>query len=163
MRFGLDVREVKGRKVISHGGGIEGFNTFLAYYPEDQLTVVVLANLNSGAPQAMAGKLGQIAHGEAIVLPSERKEATVSKDILRHYVGTHQLAPDFSLAVTLEGGQLMTQATGQGKIPVFAESETKFFPKVVDAEIEFVKNGKGEVTDLILHQGGRDMKGPRRP
>jgi len=33
---------VDGRKVVDHGGGIEGFNTMLAYYPESKLTVVVL-------------------------------------------------------------------------------------------------------------------------
>ncbi len=64
--------------------------------------------------------------------------------------------------MTVEGGQLMTQATGQPKFPVFAESETKFFLKVVDAQLEFVKNDKGEVTHVILHQGGRDAKAPKK-
>jgi hypothetical protein len=64
--------------------------------------------------------------------------------------------------MTLEGGQLMTQATGQQKFPLFAESETKFFLKVVDAEVEFVKNDKGEVTGLVLHQGGQDIKATKK-
>jgi hypothetical protein len=64
--------------------------------------------------------------------------------------------------MTLEGGQLMTQATGQPKFPLFAESETKFFLKVVDAEVEFVKNDKGEVTGLVLHQGGQDIKATKK-
>ena len=49
--------------------------------------------------------------------------------------------------------------SGQGKIPLFAESETMFFPKVVNAEIEFGADDKGRY--LILHQNGRDMKAPR--
>jgi hypothetical protein len=28
--------------------------------------------------------------------------------------------------------------------------------------VEFVKNDKGEVTHLILHQGGRDQKGIKK-
>jgi hypothetical protein len=48
------------------------------------------------------------------------------------------------------------------KVPIFAESETMFFPKVVDAEIEFFKNEKGQVTHLVLHQGGRDTKALRK-
>jgi hypothetical protein len=66
------------------------------------------------------------------------------------------------LVMTLEGGQLMTQATGQPKFPLFAESETKFFLKVVDAEVDFVTNDKGEVTGLVLHQGGQDIKGTKK-
>jgi CubicO group peptidase (beta-lactamase class C family) len=160
--FGLAVHTANGHKVIEHGGGIEGFNTSLAYYPEDKLTVVVLANLNGQAPEAIAGKLAAMAHGENVVLPSERKEITVSPAILEKYVGTYELMPNFDLVMTLEGGQFMTQATGQPKFPLFAESETKFFLKVVDAEVEFFKNDKGEVTHLILHQGGHDVKGTKK-
>jgi len=160
--FGLAVHTANGRKVIEHGGGIEGFNTMLAYYPDDKLTVVVLANLSGRAPDDIAGKLAAAAHGENVVLPSERKEITVAPAILEKYVGTYELMPNFDLVMTLEGGQLMTQATGQSKFPLFAESETKFFLKVVDAEVEFFMNEKGVVTHLILHQGGHDGKAIRK-
>ncbi len=60
--------------------------------------------------------------------------------------------------MSLEGEQLMTQATGQPKFPLFAESDSKFFLKVVDAQVEFVRNEKGEVTEMVLHQGGRPSK-----
>jgi hypothetical protein len=63
-----------------------------------------------------------------------------------------------AIPVTLENGHLISQATNQPKFPIFAESPTEFFPKAVDAQIEFVKNEKREVNALILHQGGRDIK-----
>ena len=107
--FGLGVHTSNGHKLIDHGGGIEGFNTLLAYYPEDKLTVVVLANLNGQAPEAIANKLAGVAHGENVVLPSERKEITVPPAILEKYVGTYQLMPNFDIVMTLEGGQLMTR------------------------------------------------------
>jgi hypothetical protein len=66
------------------------------------------------------------------------------------------------LVVTLENGQLMAQPTDQPKAPIFAESETKFFLKVVDAQIEFFKNENGEVTHLVLHQGGMDTTGVKK-
>ena len=158
---GLSVRTVSGHKVIDHGGGIEGFNTFLAYYPEDKLTVVAPANMNGDAPDGIVTRLAAVAHGEKVELPTERKEITVAPKILEQYVGTYELAPQIHMMITLEGGQLITQVSGQGKVPLFAISETKFFPRVVDAEIEFGKDDKGAVTYLVLHQGGRDMKAPR--
>ena len=42
--FGLGVGELEGHRKISHGGGINGFVTALARYPEDELSVVVLTN-----------------------------------------------------------------------------------------------------------------------
>lgn len=160
--FGLGVRTVNGRKVIDHGGGIEGFNTHLAYYPEDKVTVAVLGNLNGSAPGDMAGKLGAVAHGDKIQLPTERKEITVSPKVLADYVGTYELSLTFGIVMTLEDGRLMTQATRQPKFPLFAESDTKFFLKVVDAQVEFFRDEKGAVTHMVLHQGGRDAKGLRK-
>ena len=55
----------------------------------------------------------------------------------------------------------MAQLSGQGKAPVFASSETSFFYKVVDAEIEFAKDQRDTINSLILRQNGRDMKAPR--
>ena len=160
--FGVAVSTTNGHKLIEHGGGIEGFNTHLAYYPDDKLIVVVLGNLSGDAPGGIAHKLAAVAHGETVVLASERKEITVAPAILANYVGTYELSPAFALVMTLEGSQLMTQATGQHKLPLYPESETKFFLKVVDAQVDFVKNDKGEVTGLVLHQGGRDMKAAKK-
>jgi len=137
---GLAVHMVKGRKLIEHGGGIEGFNTQLSYYPEEKLTVVVLGNLNGSSPGEIASKMAALAHGEKVVLAEERKEIVVPAKILAEYVGSYELGPGFVFAVTLEGEQLITQITGQPKVPIFAESETIFFPKVVDAEIELLSS-----------------------
>jgi len=86
-----------------------------------------------------------------------RVEVPVNAGILEKYVGTYELAPNFHLIVTLEDGKLMTQATGQQKVQVFAESETKFFLKATDAQIEFIRDEAGNVTSLKLYQGGRIM------
>src|SRR3979411_835258 len=90
--FGLQGETAGGRKVIEHGGGIEGFNTELAYYPEDKLTVVVLGNVNGPAPDQIARKLAAVSRGETVKLPSERKEITLDPAVLGHFVGAYQLA-----------------------------------------------------------------------
>ena len=81
----------------------------------------------------------------------------------KFWLGVYQLRPGFDLAITLEGDQLQSQATGQVKLPIFAEAEAKFFLKVIDAQLEFFTDTNGTVTHLILHQGGRELKGARKP
>jgi hypothetical protein len=93
----------------------------------------------------------------------ERNAIILPRATLETYVGTYELKPGFDLAITLEGDQLMSQATGQGRAPVFPEAEAKFFLKVVDAQIEFFKDAKGAVTHLVLYQGGQELKGLRKP
>jgi CubicO group peptidase (beta-lactamase class C family) len=160
--FGLQVEMVGGHKVIEHGGGIEGFNTELAYYPDNKLTVVVLGNVNGGAPGDIARKLAALAHGDTVKLQSERKEITLDPKVLARYVGAYQMAAGPAMLVTLENNQLFSKLGNQNAIPIFAESETMFFPKVVDAELEFTKNdAQGRPTEMILHQNGRDQTAKR--
>jgi CubicO group peptidase (beta-lactamase class C family) len=154
--FGLNVASDNGHKRIEHGGAINGFNTALAYYPDDKLTVVVLSNINGRSPDEMCRKLAAVALGAQVTLPSERKEVSVAPSVLEGYVGLYALSPGANMVITLEDGKLISQVASQPKIPLFAESQTKFFPKVVDAELDFGKDEKGPY--LILHQGGRDMK-----
>jgi serine-type D-Ala-D-Ala carboxypeptidase/endopeptidase len=80
---------------------------------------------------------------------------------LARYVGVYQLFAGFDLTVSVEKGQLMVQGTGQPKLPVFAESPTKFFYKAVDAQITFVLDKDGKVEKLVLHQNGADVEGKR--
>lgn len=160
--FGLIVRTDKGRKIVWHNGGIDGFNTSMAYYPETKTTIIVLANVNGPTADELASQLGAIAHGDHITLTSERKEKVVPATVLATYTGAYELAPGVIMTITLEGGQLMTQLTGQGKLAMFAESDSMFFLKVVDAQIEFSPDSSGAVTHLVLHQNGRDIRAVRK-
>ena len=147
---------------MSHGWGIEGFSTELDYYPDDKLTVVVLSNVNGGAPAEIARKLGALAHGETIKLQSERKEIKLDREVLSRYVGAYQMGPGVAMLITLEGDQLISKLGNQQPVPLFPESETIFFPKVVDAEIEFPKvEGQGKAGQMTLHQNRRDTTAKR--
>lgn len=160
--FGLGVSTKNGHKMIAHDGGIQGFNTSLAYYPDDKLVVAVLANLNGPAAGEIASSLGQVAHGEKVVLTSERKEINLPRETLAKYAGSYELTPTITLLITVEDGRLMSQANQQPKRTLFAESDGMFFRKDANVQIEFVKNDKGEITGLVVHQGGQEIKGVKK-
>ncbi|MFT3781231.1 MAG: serine hydrolase [Nibricoccus sp.] len=161
--YGIGIRTTKqGLKVIAHGGGIEGFSSFLAYYPADRVTVVVLGNLTGPSVEKVAHALADFVHGVPLEMPRQRTEIMVPAAKLAEYVGTYVMTPTFEIAVTLDGGQLFAQATKQPKFPVYAESEAKFFLKVVDAQIEFKRDAQGKVNALVLHQNGRDQVAKRK-
>jgi hypothetical protein len=92
---------------------------------------------------------------------AERTEIALTPDVLARFTGTYRLQPGFDLVITLENGQLMSQATGQAKAPLFAETEKKFFLKVANAQIEFVGDGE-RATELVLYQGGRETRAARQ-
>jgi D-alanyl-D-alanine carboxypeptidase len=52
--FGWEVSEYRTRRRAAHGGGIPGFNTYVARYPDDRTTVIVLTNLQGGGAELLA-------------------------------------------------------------------------------------------------------------
>lgn len=160
--FGLEIQTIQGHERISHGGGINGFNTFEAWYPQEKLSIIVLSNVNGNAPDEISGRLASIVHGEPVVLSSERKEISVPVSTLARYVGVYQIAPKFALTIALQGDHLTAQGTNQPSAPIFASSPTRFFSRVVDAEIEFFTDPSGKVDHLVLYQGGHEIKGVKQ-
>jgi hypothetical protein len=47
--FGWELRDYKGRKLVSHSGGVAGFVTRVMLVPEENLGVVILTNAEEGA------------------------------------------------------------------------------------------------------------------
>lgn len=163
--YGWAISEQRGFKEIQHGGGLNGFSTFLARYPEQSFTVAVLTNCASPPPGlnpvAAAQEIAEIYLWEQMK-PRESfvKDTTVKPSVYDAYVGRYDYGSAV-LTVTKEGDRLFAQLTGQPKFEIFPRSETEFFWKVVDAQITFVKGGAGEVTHAIHRQGGVEFKAPK--
>jgi hypothetical protein len=85
------------------------------------------------------------------------QEITLDPKIFDRYTGVYQFAPGMTLTFTREGSRMFTQLTSQPKFEIFAESEERFFLKVVDAQITFESGEDGRATAATLHQGGRDQ------
>ena len=66
--LGVFVRQEAGTTVVTHDGGIEGFNTYLTYIPDKKVTVVVLGNVSGEAPGGMGANLVKALLGEPVTL-----------------------------------------------------------------------------------------------
>ena len=83
-------------------------------------------------------------------------------EILQRYIGVYEINPGFDVTITIEDEKLISQATGQQKFQIFPESQTKFFLKAVDAQIEFIENDNGNFSSFILYQGGQEISGKKK-
>jgi CubicO group peptidase (beta-lactamase class C family) len=158
--YGWIVTQGKDRTRITHGGGINGFSTMITRYPEQQTVVIVLSNVENGDSNGVATRLANILFDEPVQLPWDRKEVSVDPKVLDRYPGTYDLGA-IKVDVTTEDGKLFIHPTGQPKMQVFAQSENSFFLKVVDATFDFVLGPDGKAKEIITHQGGANITGPR--
>ena len=159
--YGWFIDSLYNLPVTSHSGGIHGYTSYILRFPLQELTVIVLDNTSSRSIVKMAETLSAVALGETYELPREKEGIMIGESILKQYVGEYQIAPGFNITIKMDNGKLLAQATGQAAVELFAEKENLFFLKVVEAKIEFVRDEKGHVNGLVLHQNGQQASGKR--
>jgi len=138
--YGWMIVESFNRKVAGHQGGINGFATFIAIYLDDEVCIVVLSNIENAPVGQISRDLAAIIFGEKYEVLKVHSKIKVDPEIYNSYTGEYELAPNFIIMIIKENSHLFVQATGQPKFEIYPESETKFFLKVVDAQITFIKN-----------------------
>ncbi len=83
-----------------------------------------------------------------------REEVAIDAEIIETYAGEYQLPEGVVATVKHVKDRLFVHVTGQPEFRVFPMSPTRFFYKVLDAEIDFKKDDNGTVTGVVFHQGG---------
>jgi len=128
--------------------------------------VAVLANCLPGIPEL---SVTQFAHRVAEIYLFEEMEQqtsfrvneTIDPAVYDDYVGRYDYAGSLVLTVTKENDRLFAQLTGQSKAEIFPRSPNEFFWKDVEAQVAFVRDEVGKVTEAVHRQGGRTIKAPR--
>ncbi len=165
--FGLVSDTIGGHVRVSHGGGIPGFISVLAHYPNDSLTIAVLLNSPPGPVEQIAANIARIMFG----LPLEggpMTRVTLSASERTQYTGSFVLALPGSGTLVVNVAADSTRLYAQAEAP--GQSRFEMIPygnHVFGAEFDralrmtFVVEG-GRATRLRLRQGGADLEGPRR-
>ena len=161
MRIGLGwvIRSGHGRDLHWHNGGTGGYRSFLGFDLESQTGVVVLSNSGDSVDDLGFHLLDS--RYRLVVPPALRTVVEVDPAIYDDYVGRYELAENLVFTVTRQGDGLYVQITGQPRFEVFPESETKYFYRVVDAQITFGRGEDGAVDSLVLHQNDMDQRAER--
>ena len=160
--FGTFITDKNGNKYFTHGGVDEGFVSQYVGSLEGGNGVVVMTNTyNTALYDEIINSVANVYGWKDFYKPVIKTVVTVSDTILASYVGQYQMAPTFNLTVIKTGNQLQVEPTGQEIVKIYPESDTKFFLTIIDAQIDFLKDEKGVVTKLILHQNGKDFEGKK--
>lgn len=162
--LGWHVLTTNGGSIVWHNGGTGGYRSFIGFDPKRGIGAVALSNAGTAAG---VDDIGRHLIDTRLPLavppppPTVRTAVAVSSAVLDGLVGRFQLAPAVVVSVTRKGDSLFVQLTGQPEFEMFPESHTRFFLKVVDAQITFETDASGQATAAILHQMGRNQRAPR--
>ena len=92
-------------RVIEHGGGIDGFLSHSRFYPDEDVTIVVLQNtMAQPGPEAITSQIGEQLFGS-----QEEPEAQTFSGDLSAYTGTYRgpaRGTTYTATVASDGGEL---------------------------------------------------------
>ena len=95
----------------------------------------------------------QLLHAQATRLAPERKPVTIDPKLLDSFIGKYQFGPNAIATVTREGDALRWRGGNRMPVTLVPLSETHFFAKETETEMMFVKNERGQITDVMLRVG----------
>jgi CubicO group peptidase (beta-lactamase class C family) len=158
--YGWFIDSLFGEKFVGHGGGLPGFISDFTYYPNNDVIIILLNNEGyyGEGLTGINGALSAILFHKPYELIRTRDEIKLADTVLKKYVGEYAFDKKHHAFITLENNRLQIEAPAGGlpKSPLFAQDETNFYLKVIDARIEFVKDANGNITELISHYLGKD-------
>jgi hypothetical protein len=129
-----------------------------------QQTIGYIAQHLEGANYTLCERMGKLQHArtakdalaDTIKARWPKDTLVLPPSVLSPYVGVYELDPQLELDVTMRDGVLFVKSTGGATVRLWAESDRDFFLTEIDAELTFVRDARGAVTGVVVHQFGRD-------
>ena len=131
------------KKAYGHNGGIDGFESLLGYFPEDQVAFAACANGNNYDINAIMTGVLSIYYNRPYQIP-DFKTISISEADFTNYTGIYS-SKDIPSKIIIgrSGDQLTAQATGQAAFKLDQTSQNIFKFAAAGVEIDF---------DLQSHQ-----------
>jgi CubicO group peptidase (beta-lactamase class C family) len=160
--YGWMISDFRGTTEIAHGGGLHGFISYLSRIKEEDLTIVTLTNstptMDGLNPNTTSAVFAQYVLWEKLDNKKSNKTVEIDKNKLNDFVGRYDYGNSMVLTVTQADDKLFAQMSGQNQFELFPSAEDEFYWKVVEAKIQFKRDGTGKVVHGIHFQGGRELK-----
>lgn len=150
--FGLYLWRVRGHVMVGHTGQIDGFASAAVYVPDQDITVVVLANDDDFDARTMARRLSAIALGEPYIL---KAAAIVSDAHMQAIAGAYRIDANTIETITLHEHKLFAQRSNRNTIPLqmTADVQLHFVPDELTYFMP-VRGSDGQITALDRYDGG---------
>jgi CubicO group peptidase (beta-lactamase class C family) len=161
--FGWMLPEYRGMKFIAHGGGLDGFLSYLLRQPDEKITMAVLINSSPPyrdmEPSAICMNLVDYMLWQKMAPQAVYSaDTTLTINQLDAFTGKYDYGQGMILTVTRSDNHLIAQMTGQPAFEIFYMGKNQFYWKIVEARIQFITDEQGTVTGAIHFQGGQELK-----
>lgn len=157
--YGWEIGNVQGSPSVKHVGVVNGFFTYAAYLPEENLSIFVLRNCDSPAdPDILASKMLAVALGKNY----DYKPIAMTGKELEIYQGVYTLATGGDYSLRVLDGNLMYYYRGGPRTRLIPYGNDYFILENSLSSFNFEKDQSGKVSGFTVTGTGLPNKGCRR-
>lgn len=157
--YGWFIGKKHKRRVVRYNGRSPGFQCEIQRYVDDDACLIVLSNNYSGTASLMIDDLAAILFGEDYDVPRLAPSRQVDKKTAESVIGTYQGGRDFvrpgaRLSVENRGDYLALNWGGGYISALIPLADGNFLDRLFGGRVEFVRDQRGQVDQLIWRSGG---------
>ncbi|MGZ8561819.1 MAG: serine hydrolase [Flavisolibacter sp.] len=156
-RLGWEIDTVRGRLQVSHSGSIDGYLSNIIRYEAEDICIIFLSNYFKSKGAQISRALTAMVFDEPFEMPVIRNLIELPENQLKEYLGSYQMEKGPAMMVFLEDGKLKGRLGEQAAFRMQAQSQNQFYIKVIDTDVDFQLNEKGEM-EMFLKQGSKTMR-----
>jgi D-alanyl-D-alanine carboxypeptidase len=147
--YGMGVSDFEGKRLLQHGGDINGFTTVVTFVPDEKLFVAILSNNEASDPRPDAVALRIVAKSLGKPL-EERRPVALDAAVLDEYVGVYRFDGKTVRVITREGGKLFWQRSPRPKKELSAAGRDDFYFPDDGTAVRFRRDAQGKVAGASL-------------
>ncbi len=154
---------IYGKKYITHDGGLLGYTSDFAYFPDEDVSIILLSNTGnyninlSPLTMWLSAIIYNMPYSNWIASSADMIHDNV---LLTKYVGTYISKTTGKMFIALKNGRLVAMENSEQSVPEILTliSETKLYSNDFNISADLVKDNNDKIVKLIIHQIGKDIE-----
>ncbi|MDO9679598.1 MAG: serine hydrolase domain-containing protein [Bacteroidales bacterium] len=153
---GLMIGELNGYNEISHSGSTAGYRAWLAWYPDEKLSVAILSNYAAFNPTVAGRAVAYVFLGTPQLTATIRdgsqqiKQPAYENSDLKRYVGTYYSEDiDVTYQINLKDGELEVYRKAGDTFRLISTAKDEF-STLTNGQYIFTKDKRGRITGFTV-------------
>ncbi|NET31924.1 MAG: beta-lactamase family protein [Cyanothece sp. SIO1E1] len=162
--YGISIYSPFGKEAFGHDGRINGYIADYLHYKEDDLSVVVLGNVQSGVADFFRRDIAAIIFDKPVqtkakkVLPAGNYPADVER-----ILGSYAFGPNFLVHIEKIDGLIKARANEGSYSELIPMVDGKFFSRMLYSVVEFKSDKDNQIVKMIwIDNDGNTFEGNKQ-
>ncbi|MET0944776.1 MAG: serine hydrolase domain-containing protein [Flavobacterium sp.] len=156
--YGWWIESLYDKRIVAHGGNVDGFTSQFTRVPEDDICIVLLNNTYNHEIETIGNSILAILYNKPYKILDG---ISLSNDSLKKYEGAYEVNSDYHVIISIAENRLYAQINNEPKFELFAQNSESFFSKEEDLRMKFKSDNSTDFNKISVFRGLNTKRGTK--